>query len=120
MFFTKRTQFILYFPTLFWARLKFNHESLPCLEPKPCPERSRMDAYGSMRAILGAPTRRYGSRSAPVPCPQSASARFRSALARPGADRTDRDDGRGANRRGAHVATSPEALQRRWMRAGRK
>jgi len=37
-FFTKRTQFILYFPTSFWVRLKFNHEILPCLEPKLRPQ----------------------------------------------------------------------------------
>jgi len=53
MFFTKRTQFILYFPALFWVRLKFNHESLPCLEPKPCPEPGQMGARGSLRAIFG-------------------------------------------------------------------
>src|SRR5208282_5600125 len=44
MFFTKRTQFILYFPTLIWVRLKFRRESLTCLEPKPSPERRGMGA----------------------------------------------------------------------------
>jgi|SRR5208282_1622395 len=48
-FFTKRTQFILQFPALFWVRPKFNHENL-CASafPKPgveaCPEPCRMGA----------------------------------------------------------------------------